>query len=272
MGSPLADVAFLARSENRVSVLRALARSEHDRSSLQEQTGVGRVTLGRVLSDFQERGWIRRTNGTYRTTPIGDMITATFDELLDTMEAAEKLAEVCPLLPTELSLDLRRLADSTVYTPTVRDPFAPLRPAVQQLESSRTVRLLTNASAPETLEVLHRRTTEGTLELVVVTDDETLDALAAQPASNEALTDMLTAPNVSIWRSDRPVPFIVAVHDDSLVHVGIANQTGAERALIESDEQDVVAWATSTIDRYLDGATPVDGDLLTTLANGSAGR
>lgn len=260
MGSPLVDVAFLARSENRVSVLRELTASPHDRYSLQEQTGVGRVTLGRVLSDFQERGWICSVNGRYETTPVGGMVAASFADLLETMASAEKLSPIATLLPEEMSFDLRRLADATVHVPSATDPFATLRPAVEQLERAHHVRLLTNATTPETLEVLRRRTTSGELKLEAIADDELLEVLVEAPETSDMLEGMITESSASIWRSGDPVPFIIAIHDDSLVHIGIADETGGKRALVESVDDVVLEWANDFYDDYRQRAKQIDAE------------
>lgn len=74
MGTPLDDVEYLARSANRVRVLETLAKGPHDRTDLQEKTGAARATLGRILGEFEERGWIRRDGAEYELMPLSDFL------------------------------------------------------------------------------------------------------------------------------------------------------------------------------------------------------
>lgn len=58
MDSALEEVEFLARSPNRITVLDTLTEGPIERYDLEEITGVTRAKLGRILDDFEERGWI----------------------------------------------------------------------------------------------------------------------------------------------------------------------------------------------------------------------
>ena len=58
MTTALDDVDFLTRSEHRVTVLETLADEPHEYTELKDLTGVSRVTLGRLLAQFEEKGWI----------------------------------------------------------------------------------------------------------------------------------------------------------------------------------------------------------------------
>jgi len=60
MEAPLEEIEFLARSQNRVAVLRLLATESHTRRSLAAATGASQATLGRIPEDFTDRSWVRR--------------------------------------------------------------------------------------------------------------------------------------------------------------------------------------------------------------------
>lgn len=51
MSGSLAAVAFLARSEHRVTILRALASEPRDRRGLESETGASRSTLSDAAQD-----------------------------------------------------------------------------------------------------------------------------------------------------------------------------------------------------------------------------
>jgi len=117
------EIAFLARSENRVAVLSTLDTEPLGRAELQQQAAVERVTLGRILSDFEDRGWVRKTGREYALTPTGEMIVGDFEQLLTTVTAAQKLDSVVQWLPTEeMPFDLRHLGSADITLPIKPTP------------------------------------------------------------------------------------------------------------------------------------------------------
>ena len=58
MIAALDDIDFLTRSEHRVTVLEALMDEPREYGELKDLTGVSRVTLNRLLAQFEEKKWI----------------------------------------------------------------------------------------------------------------------------------------------------------------------------------------------------------------------
>ena len=122
MDSALERIEFLASSKNRVEVLRTLDTELHDARDLVAETDGFRSTIGRVLNEFDARGWIERRNSGYGITELGALILAEFEPLLETMDRAEVLEEAVRWLPTEeLSLDLYELGDGTLIYPSEKN-------------------------------------------------------------------------------------------------------------------------------------------------------
>ena len=119
METSLAEVEFLALSENRVEVLRLLAEGARDRSELAAETGASQATLGRILRDFEERSWVERRGGEYTATATGRLVSRGFTDLLDILATERELRGVVEYLPAEeLTFDLRHLSDATVTVPS----------------------------------------------------------------------------------------------------------------------------------------------------------
>ncbi len=102
MGSFIEEIEFIASSKHRVGVLEALAEGGHDRRDLESMTGAHSSTIGRVLSDFEERRWIERNGPTYELTPLGEYVADQFADLCDAMEIEGKLRAVWQWLPREM--------------------------------------------------------------------------------------------------------------------------------------------------------------------------
>lgn len=65
---PLEDIAYLARSEHRVPTLVALTVRPRSRSELWEMAGVSSSTIRRTLTEFENRGWVRKEGYKYEAT------------------------------------------------------------------------------------------------------------------------------------------------------------------------------------------------------------
>lgn len=73
------SVEYLSRSESRVAILSALRGHPRPREELDEITSASRVTVDRVLDEFENRGWIERRNDQLRPTPTGRFLAAELD-------------------------------------------------------------------------------------------------------------------------------------------------------------------------------------------------
>jgi predicted transcriptional regulator len=257
VAEPLADVEFLARSANRVRVLASLAEQPASRDELRERTGVERVTLGRILADFEERGWIERTGVDCRVTPLGEVLAAEFGELLDAFAAAQQLGDVARYLPTEhVTFDVTRLADATVTVPERTDPMAAVRRSLQRLADAPAVRLLTDVLTPETLRLLHDRVVGDQLSLELVVERAALERTAATPEMAEPLADMLASDDVTVHLHDGDVPLALALGERT-VDLLLTDERGVAMAHVETDDPVVHQWAEETVERYLAAADPL---------------
>ncbi len=79
MAEALDEIEYLARSENRLVVLRTLATEPMARDALREETGGSRQTLARILSELEERGWVDRAGVDYRATTLGAYLAREFE-------------------------------------------------------------------------------------------------------------------------------------------------------------------------------------------------
>lgn len=258
--TPLDDVALLARSQHRATVLRVLMAGPTTRRAIHEETSISQPTLGRILGTFEDRNWVRRADGDYQLTPWGDLIATAFDDLLETVESVHRLADVADLLPAEeLDFDVRRLASARVTTPRPGDSFCHIRRAKALLRSAPSLRIVTEEILGDALEDQHTRIVDGDdpdycLEAVV-----TRDALE-QAVSDETLVnwirDLLESDHTSITCYDGAVPMTMAVIDETALLVP-ADAQGIPGALIESEDAAVRSWVDEQFETYRRAATPL---------------
>jgi len=123
------DIAFLAGSEVRVDVLRAL-RSETARpSELAEECSCARETAQRAVSAFVERGWAEKVSPDqgYRLTRAGDLVAGGYDEFERCVVVSSRFRELLANLGTiSERIDCETLSEATYARATTENPHAPI--------------------------------------------------------------------------------------------------------------------------------------------------
>lgn len=255
MDTARADVAFLARSENRVDVLATLVPEAVSRPALQEAAGVERVTLGRILGDFEDRGWVVKTDGEYALTPLGEMVAGDFEHLLATVRTARKLDSVVRWLPTdEMAFDLRHLGDADITLPTRADPAAPTRLAAQRLRTTADVRLLMSVVVAEVVEACASAVANGDQRFEAVFTPAVLETISGDPTMSAHVREMIESDDVIVYHTDSETPYIMGLLDD-LVGFGVTDEENLPRASLETPNATVREWAEATYERHRAGAT-----------------
>lgn len=247
---PLDDVTFLSRSNNRVAVLSELQDAGRTRRELREAIGVSRPTLGRILEGFEERGWIANEDREYELTPLGRLLVEEFTDLMDTVEATQKLRDLAPMLPTdEMDFDLGALADATITTPSRGDVTAHSRRESELLERSERVRFLCNQAQPETVGRYRDWIVAEAGEFEAIICGDAIDAARADPEMDSYLRDMVATETASIYRYEGSLSVMLGLYDETATVVPL-DDAGIPRALIECDEESVMAWVGDTIDAH----------------------
>jgi len=263
MDRVLDDIEFLARSANRVDVLRLVADRPYTRAELAEATAASQPTLGRILRDFEARRWLTHNAEEYSATATGRLVAEGLGELFESLETEHKLRELAEWLPTEeLAFDLRRLQDATVTVPTQTRPGAPVSRVIDLIETAENVSVLSHAFNDRTLEaVVDWVEAGGNFEgvfsvdaITPVTDD---DALAHQ------LRRLTQSERASLALYDGAVPLAVTL-TDQMVGLLIRDEAGRLQAALDTDDPVVREWAESVYSDYRDGSRPLDDKQLRT--------
>lgn len=257
MVSPIDDVAFLARSETRVGVLRAVDERPRDRRELASVTDTPRSTLGRTLGELEERDWIERDGRAYEATTAGSLVVEQFVPLLRTMGVLQTLGDAAERLPIEgTGLDVTHLADAEFITPTGRDPTAPFEYGVARLRGADCFRCLARAAPRQYVRAIYEGAVEGGLSVECVLGDAYLEGLRDEPAVRDRWDEVASGSSV-VRRSKEQLPGVVLVVDET-VHLWLCDDEGETQGLLESTDPSALTWANEAIDAYLERAEPID--------------
>lgn len=254
---PLDDIAFLARSNNRVCVLKELTVDRRTRRELRDSTGISQPTLGRILDGFQERGWVKMTGRGYELSPFGRLLADEFEGLMETTAAIQHLRDLAPRLPLdEMDFDLRLLAQGTITTPKPTDASAHFRRETELLGRTDRIQFLCNQAQPETVERYRDWvvTQGGELEAIIAGD--AIDAARADAEMCTYLEELFASDRVTIHRYDGTVSIMLGLLDD-IASVVPLDENGVPCAFIESEHPAVSAWVTEALKSHREQAEPV---------------
>lgn len=259
----LPDVAFLARSENRLRVLAALAKAAATRRELQEATGIARATVGRALAGFEERGWVVESDGrVYEVTPSGAHIAAEFLPFLEAVEAIQRLGDRVAWLPIdEVPIELGHFSDATIRRPEPADPLSPVTSLTELLEEAAQFHCLVGVVPPLMFEQTMRdEVVAGDLVTRHVITLEELSYLRSDPKRLPRWREYVRAGG-NLYCYDGDIPCNLLVFDETVVVVGHP-RNGGPAGLVESENDAVCAWAHEIISTYQRDSERIEGEAL----------
>lgn len=251
-------VEFLARSASRAELLAELAEAERmDKRELRERLDASRTTIGRNLEALEDRHWIANGNGTYEITQLGELVVDDFFELLETVGTANRLTEFVRWIPEEeFDLDIRHLDDARVAFAQSDSPYAPVNRHVQTLESADRVRLLLPIVGVEPMKTLRRQLRNGArCESIVA--PPLADTFRSDEQYAALIEGLRRTGDFTIEVADEPIPYYVGLVDDT-VQIGVEDENGMPRALLETESEEAIEWAKRTYERYARTATPFE--------------
>lgn len=258
MDAALEEIEFLARSKNRVEVLRLLAAESHTRGSLGEATGASQATLGRILEDFTERSWVRREGGEYAATATGTLVAEGIDEFLEILGTEAKLRDVVKHLPADaVGFDLRRLADASVTVPSRTRPSAPLQRVLGVMGDAEALRVFSHAFNEQSLAVAHERVVTGEQTFEGVFSKRAIAALSGEAALWRQVRELAAAENARIRIREDDIPLAVTIAGGT-VHLLVRDDGGLLQASIHTDDEAVHSWAVGTFERYWEASVEFD--------------
>lgn len=250
MHDPLDTIEYLARSDHRVEVLGAICAEPRTRGEIRELADASRVTVGRIITDLEERDWVERVGRRYEATTEGRYIAAEFNRLVDNLEAFASLPAVVEWYPDdEPSFDLSRLAGAEVVTAEEGDIIAPMRQALDLIKGADRVRAVANGAAKEFVHATRVAVEAGARHTLVIPPD-TLDALSSDPELRDGVMAGLEA-GLRLLVVDADLP-VLQLADDT-----VALCSGDHQAMIETDDPTVYEWADSYFESLREDATPI---------------
>lgn len=261
MVDPHAELDFLIRSENRVTVLDLLVTHPCTERELVKMTEMSETTVKRILEDFVERGWIEETDGTYTTTRFGDLLANDYERIHESMDLATRLGPHRDLLPMEeMDFDLRILTEAKVTDPDRLDTLQSVDRWAELIRQSDHVRFLANTANELIIQITRDEVVENDMTHESIFTPRLFDYVRRHPDLCKMHREMIGA-GARFYRAPEgtDISWFLAMYDD-LVGVGGFDESGTIQTGFESYADSIFQWAEETFESYRSAAARLTVD------------
>jgi hypothetical protein len=250
-------LAFLAGSDNRPAVLRALADGPARKATLAAGDGASRPTVHRAIDAFEQRAWARREGGGWVATAAGLTALETFETLKTATEQAIAKGPFLERFGASDRLPLPALEGADLVEPTQEAPHAILDASIEAagihgepIDRLRTLVPVFSASMFAEFEPLVDRDT--TLEIVYT---ESVFRKLTHPRYIPYLAKAVLTPTVDVRVYPDTIDWGIGIYDETVMLAG-ADETGGRAGVVGQVPQ-LRTWATETFtERQEDSVSP----------------
>lgn len=264
MNSPLDSIRFLADSEHRPVVLDTLADGPTSRTILREVTGASSATVGRILGDFTDRGWVRREGEQYELTKLGAFVAEKFTDLHEGMTAAQDLQTLLPWIPLdEMGIDVDNLAGARV---TLADDPIAMTSRLREIElGAGHTRSFSKLFPEACVDARHQAVVEGsqTYEVVFAAGFDS----GLGPKAVEKFAELLAHDRTTAYLYEGEMPLVAFLNRDNVCLL-VQGEQQTTIGLVETDDQAVLDYAEAKFEEYRKQATPFTVEDLRALHEG----
>lgn len=247
---PLDDIEFLARSEHRVVALDALAERPRSRAELHEVTGASSSTVGRTLRAFEDRNWVRRAGHRYEATQLGSFVAAGMGELMGRLETERSLRGVWRWLPDEAcGFAVEMAADAVVTVAEADAPYRPVNRFVALLRETERFRFVgSDVALLEPCRNELRERIVGGMDAEIIDPPNVAEYILS--TYRDHCSASIESGNVAVGVHDDLPDYGVSLFDDRVALSCYNPDSGAVRALVDTDAPAMREWAESTFESY----------------------
>lgn len=244
------EIEFLTRSHSRIAAFGEL-RTEGSltKVELRDRLNVSRTTVTRNLDALKERNWVTEVNGEYAITRVGEMVADELFDLVEVMQTAARLEGVMEWIPDEkFDLDLRCLTNADITLADPSDPYAPAREHARRLESADEFRGLLPAVGHEPMRSARQGVLNGARHELVF-ERPVAQVIQSKEEYTNLIEEMESTGRIEVRVVDDSIPYYVGLLDGT-VQIGVEDDNGLPRALLETDSDEARKWAERTYERY----------------------
>lgn len=250
------DLDLLIDLLRRSPLLEELRGESLDRAGLQDRLNVSKSTSHRHTRLLDELGVIEKTDGEFRLTESGAILT---DAMVRFKREASSSLQLAPVLEAiqnaPVDIDSDAFAGATVTSAEQGDPYSPVARFVALVRETETLRGFDmDAIAPLYMDEIQQRIVDGMETEDIGRPEVTKNALEGYP---EKCVDACASGHLTVQLHD-DLPFALALFDHR-VGVGVCERDSRQlRVFVDTDSPEVREWAEAVYETYESQAIPLE--------------
>lgn len=243
------DIAFLAGSETRIAILRALRAEPARPSDLAAQCSCARETAQRAVGAFVDRGWAEKVSTAqgYRLTRAGRFVADSYDEFEHCMVVSKRFRELLQHLGPRADIDCDTLAETTYAESTAENPHAPIDRFLAVVGDDPVANF--RGVTPIVSRVFNQAAASvigDDTDAQLIIDRDVLTTSAEEYP--EALERVKQLGGFTLYVSEEPLAFGLLIVEDH-AYLGAYDDQGNLVASADGTDEEFVGWAEATFER-----------------------
>lgn len=236
------EIEFLAGSETRIRALNTIAAEGPMTSrEFRDEIDASRTTVKRNLDKLVDRGWLENSNTEYTIRPCGELVAAEFTDLIDAIRIIRELQPFMRWVDLDdLDFGLYELVDAEVTVASDGDPYAPVNEHVDALQTANEVRALLPSVGHEAFKVILQRLNEADPAYDLVVKPACAKTLQEGRQYEALFEEAIASGAVEVSLYEGVIPYYLGVLDET-VQIGVEDDDGFPRALVETESETVRA-------------------------------
>lgn len=232
----------------RADALEAFQAGALRRADLEAAIGVSRTTAHRVIRTLSEQSLVRRIEGGYVLTPLGEVVAEEVAAASTKVQTARRLQPFLEAFAeSQFDIDVARFADATVTESGPGDPYAPLARFMELLQASESLRGFdTTSIAPIFVDEIREAILDG-MQASVIYHPPVVDQIA--DAYPESLRDALDSGRLELF-TNPDLPLGLVLFDDRIGLGAYDDETGMLTTFVDTDDPAAIRWGTSVYEYY----------------------
>jgi predicted transcriptional regulator len=236
-----------SRLVKRSRLLELLREEPRTTAELEATLDLSRSTIHRTTTAFRGEGLVRKTGERFALTGFGEVAAAEVTGYRERFETASRLAPFLTTADSDVVPPLESFADAEVVAPDSRRAHAPAGRIADRIDATSSLRMFSGVVSPVYLERLSRQVRQG-MEAEAVFDARAVEILFSE--YREEIREAVRTGRFEVLVNDE-CPFGLFVFD-GVVGLAAHDDQGIQRAYVETDDPDALAWGESIYERVRD--------------------
>lgn len=243
----------------RIKLLEAVEASPKDKRTLVDTLDCSRSTIDRGIRELEVLDMLKYGPEGYHLTTYGRLAAheyREFEHLLGCLTQHKPLLQWLPPDEEDFDFDLRWFLDAEPIVSTPSDPYAPANRHADVMITSDEFYALLPAIGLNQMQIGRKAVVDKGQEQRLVVEQAVADTFSSEPHYMETFEDIIESGRVELLVYEGKIPYFLGIYDET-IHIGVEDEDGIPRALVETDTVEARTWAEQKFEEYEQQAAPL---------------